>query len=62
MNRSAQVTAETFCERHIKELNKTVKNAHETKELVLTYGQMDRETLHIRAYADESFANNDDFS
>lgn len=56
------MTAESFCERLIQELNKAVKYAHDTKDLLLTYGPLDRETLHIRADADASFANNEDLS
>lgn len=62
INRAAQVTAETFCERHVRELNKAIKYAHSTKDLGLTYGPLSRETLHLRAYSDASFANNDDLS
>lgn len=47
INRIAQVKAECFCERHIKELNKAVIYAHNTKEMVLSYGPLNRETLHI---------------
>lgn len=62
INRAAQVTKEMFCERHVSELNKAIEYAHNTKDLSLTYGPMDRETLHRRAYSDASFANNDDLS
>lgn len=62
INRAAQVTAETFCERHVRQLKKAIQYAHNTKDLGLTYGPLDRETLHLRAYSDASFANNDDLS
>jgi len=51
-----------FAERHIKEFNKAVKYAKATKDLVLTYTKLERESLLLRVYADASFASNDDLS
>eukprot|EP00170_Pyropia_yezoensis_P000251 contig_1629_g252 len=47
INRIAQVKAECVCERHIKELNKAVMYARNTKEMVLSYGPLIRDTLHM---------------
>jgi len=62
IKRAAQVTKVLFAERHIKEVNKAVKRAKATKDLVLTYTTLERESLHFRVYADASFASNDDLS
>ena len=62
INRAAQVTASTFREEHIKELNKAIKHANATKTLSLTYPPLDEETLHLRVYADAFFASSDDLS
>ena len=44
------------------ELNQAVSHIRTTKNLALPYGSLDRETLHLRAYTDASFATNDDHS
>lgn len=62
INRSAQVTPVSFCKRHVQELNKAIKRAKATSGLTLSYTPLDRETLHLRVYADASFADNDDLS
>lgn len=62
INRAAQVTERTYNDRHVSELNKAMRYASETANLVLSYGRLDRKTLHLRAYADASFATNDDNS
>jgi len=56
INRAAQVTASTFREEHIKELNEAIKHANATKTLSLMYAPLDKD------YADASFASNDDLS
>lgn len=61
-NRCAQVTEEQFCDRHIKELNKLVKRIRTATKRGLLQQKLDPETLHIRVYADSSFANNEDLS
>jgi len=60
INHAAQVTEVIFSERHIKFFNKAVKHAKATKDLFLTYTKLERESLHIRGYADASFASNED--
>jgi len=62
INRAAQVTPTSFFKRHIQEFNKAVKYAKATKELGLSYSHLDKDSLHLRVYADASFASNDDFS
>jgi len=62
INRAAQVTSTSFCNRHIQEFNKAVKYAKATKELGLSYSHLDKDSLHLRVYADASFASNDDLS
>lgn len=62
INRAAQVSAKTFAKRHVQELNKAIKYARSTEDLVLSYRPLDRSTLHLRVYADASFASNDDNS
>jgi len=60
--RATQVTASTFREKLIKELNKAIKHANATKTFSLMYAPLDKETRHLRFYADASFASNDDLS
>lgn len=60
--RAAQVMETSFCDRHVQEMNKSVKYAKATKSLVQTYGPLDREMLHLRVDADASFANNDNLT
>lgn len=62
INRAAQVSSKTFSRRHVQELNKAIKYARSTADLVLSYRPLDRTTLHLRVYADASFASNDDNS
>ena len=62
INRAAQVTEALLSERHVKEYNKAVKHAKSTRSLVLRYGPLERASLHLRVYADASFASNDDMS
>ena len=62
INRVAQVTSTSFCKRHIQEFNKAFKYAKATKELGLSYSHLYKDSLHLRVYADASFASNDDLS
>eukprot|EP00170_Pyropia_yezoensis_P004332 contig_17702_g4344 len=48
INRAAQVSAKTFAERHVQELNKAIKYAKSTADLVLSYYPLDKNTLHLR--------------
>jgi len=62
INRAAQVTEALLFERHVKEYNKAVKHAKSTRSLVPHYGPLERVSLHLRVYADASFASNDHMS
>eukprot|EP00170_Pyropia_yezoensis_P001216 contig_5399_g1220 len=59
INCAAHVSAKTFAKRHVQELNKAIKYAKSTADLVLSYFSLERSTLHVRVYADASFASND---
>lgn len=58
---SAQVTEERFRSDHIKKMNTVVRHLRRYP-LKLTFQPMGTTTLHIRAYSDSSFANNEDLS
>ena len=60
--KAAQVTKDTFNEKHIKEINKTIKFLKITKNRTLTYKRLNQKELHIKAFADSSFANNLDLT
>ena len=62
INRAAQVTEDLHSEKHVKEINKGIKHAKSTKEMVLSYKPLERESLHLRVHADSSFHSNDDMS
>ncbi|GAB0494020.1 hypothetical protein MMPV_005309 [Pyropia vietnamensis] len=62
INRAAQVTEAMFAERHIKASNKATKHARATKDLILRYDSLERESLDVRVYDDASFASNDNLS
>ena len=62
INRAAQVTSTSFCKQHIQEFNKAVQYAKANKELGLSYSHLDKDSLHLRVYADASFSSNDDLS
>ena len=57
---AAQVTESSFVEKHINALNKVIKNVELDSSRGLKMQKLDVNTLHIRAYADSSFANNED--
>jgi len=61
-NRAAQVTASTFREEHVKEMNKAIKPANATMSLSVMDAPLEKETLHLRVYANASFAAKDDLS
>lgn len=61
-NRAAQVTERTFCTDKIRELNRGIKKVLDTVDVGLKYGRLDFDSLHLRVYADASFATNDDLS
>jgi len=62
INRAAQVTKVLFSERHIMEGKKAVKHAKATKDFIWTYTKLERESLHLRVYADAFFSSKDDLS
>ena len=59
INRSASVTEALFSKRHVKEYNKAVKHSKSNRSLVMRYGHLERTSLHLRVYADASFASKD---
>ena len=62
INKSAQVTPSTFGAEKIKSFNTTIKHLQKTPERCLQYAPLDKSTLHLRVYAEASFAGNDDLS
>lgn len=62
INRCAQITPEIFTEKTIKEYNSAVKMLQKTSKVKLVYPRLDQDTLHLRVFADASFANNFDYS
>ena len=58
----AQVTKDTFTQKHIKEFNKLVKYLKKTANIGLRVQKLDQGSLHLRVYADASFANNNDLT
>lgn len=54
----AQVTNDTFSSDTIKAHNKVVTHLLKTKNLKLTFPKLTEPELHIKAFADSSFANN----
>ena len=62
INRVAQVTQEKFQNMHIEHLNMQINRVHSSPNLGLQYKSLDRVSLHLRCYADASFASNDDLS
>ena len=62
INRSAQVTDSTFGAGSIKELNKAIKYVLSTRNIGLSYPKLDTNSLHLRTYAEASFASNHDLT
>ena len=61
-NMLAQFTTNSFDIKHVKEYNSTVKYLKKTARQGLFMQQIDKESLHLRIYADASFANNSDYT
>jgi len=59
-NKLAQVTEKLFSEKHVKLYNSSVKYLKATNKTAMVMRQLDKDSLHIRAYADASFATNYD--
>lgn len=57
-----QVTEDLFSPKVIEELNSAISYAKSTPEVKLIYRPLDRSKLHLRTYADASFASNLDLS
>eukprot|EP00171_Calliarthron_tuberculosum_P023132 IDg23132t1 len=62
INRAAQVTSTSFKLRHVKELNKAIRYAKSSIGVHLRYPELKESKMHLRTYADSSFATNDDGS
>lgn len=62
ITKAAQVTLETFGRDKLNDLNGALLKAKRTKDTCLSYGELDKESLHLRVYTDASFAGNDDLS
>ena len=62
INRAAQVTEANFSRNSLRELNNAIVHVLNTKEVKLTYPKLHEDSLHLRAYADASFATNYDMS
>jgi len=62
INKAAQVSEATCEQRHVRALNAAVKAARARQGLGLQYPPLDTTSLRLRAYADASFATNDDHS
>ncbi len=58
----AQVTEDTFEHNHVNMFNNAVHYLLESRELSLRMHKLDGKTLHIRAYADASFATNNNMT
>ena len=61
-NRASQVTKENFSVSDIKQLNDAINCVKNSPRLTLKYPKLDHDTLHLRAYADASFASNKDLT
>lgn len=61
-NRSVQATELTQLPKHIIALNKAIHNSLETCDKGLNFSAMDVSSLHLRVYADKSFAPNEELS
>lgn len=61
-NRAAQVTEKTYGASKGKELNKGVRMVTNTAYILLRFEKLNFATVHLRVYADSSFATNDDLS
>lgn len=62
INKLAQVTEGAYGAAAIKAYNDLVKKAQTGRDLALKYPKLDVNSLHLRVYADSSFANNHDNS
>lgn len=58
----AKVTQESFNTNNVKKLNKFIDEIKENPTRGLVMKKLDKNSLHIRAYADSSFLNNNDMS
>lgn len=62
IDRAAQVTPKTFISEKIKTFNSTIRQLKASAGRCLFYSSVSKDSLHIRVYADASFAGNDDLS
>lgn len=61
-NRASQVTEKTFGRDKIRELNQGIKIIKRQPTTHLKFTLLDKDTAHMRVYADAAFATNDDLS
>lgn len=61
-NKISKVAKQTFSTQTVNEFNTAVKLAKRNSKKVLVYGILEKVTVHIRCYADASFAFNDNLS
>lgn len=61
-NKAAQVTEKTHGSDKVRELNKGIRIILRSTDIGLKYGKLKKSELHIRAYADASYATNDDLT
>lgn len=61
-NKSAQVTEKTHGADKVKELNQGIRVILKSTDVGLRFSRLNLDELHIRAYADASYATNDDLS
>jgi hypothetical protein len=62
VSKAAQVTIPQFEIFSVKALNSAIKQAQSHPSSILTYPRLDIATLHLRVYADASYASNTDLS
>lgn len=60
VNRASQVTSSTFCKEKIRELNRETKEARRRENTALKYWPLYCSSAHFHAYANASFASNND--
>jgi len=62
INRADQVTEALSLEKQVKEMNKAIKHAKSTKEMVLSLKPLERASLHLRVFADAPLHSSHDMS
>lgn len=62
MKKAAQVTANTFHQDNIEAFNNTISYPNQSPSRYLQYTSLNKDSLHIRIYAEASFPGKDEFS